>query len=105
MSGHLTLIGIALIAAISLNEAKGSFSIVLAHKPRLHVVVNKGGLARGRNCDKSYWRASSYLQSWTYRARGKSVLSQQTTKKQYNNDAQQRTTKEQQTKKTNKKTT
>ena len=30
-----------------------SFSIVLIHKPRLHVAVNKGGPARGRNCDNS----------------------------------------------------
>ena len=37
-----------------MNEANGSFSIVLTHKPRLHIAVNKGGLARGRNCDNSY---------------------------------------------------
>ena len=35
-------------------EAKGSFSIVLTHKPRLHVAVNKGGFARGSNFDNSY---------------------------------------------------
>ena len=31
------------------------FSIVFTHKPRLHVAVNKGGFARGRNFDNSYW--------------------------------------------------
>ena len=31
------------------------FSIVFTHKPRLHVAVNKGRFARGRNCDNSYW--------------------------------------------------
>ena len=36
------------------NKAKGLFSIVLTPKPRLHVAVNKGSLARGRNCDNSY---------------------------------------------------
>ena len=35
--------------------AKGSFSIGLTHKLRLHVAVNKRGLARGRNCDNSYF--------------------------------------------------
>ena len=45
---------IAVISGFNINEAKGSFSIVLTHKPRLHVAVNKGGLARGRNCDGSY---------------------------------------------------
>ena len=33
---------------------KGSFSIVLTHTLRLHADVNKGGFARGRNCDNSY---------------------------------------------------
>jgi len=37
-----------------INEPKGSFSIVLTLKPRLHVAVNKGGFAPGRNCDNSY---------------------------------------------------
>ena len=36
-----------------INEAKGSFSIVLTLKPRLHGAVNKGGFARGRNYDNS----------------------------------------------------
>ena len=34
---------------------KGSFSIVFTPQPRLHVAVNKGGLACGRkDCDNSY---------------------------------------------------
>ena len=40
--------------AFNTNETKGSFSIVLTNKPRLHVAVNEGGLARGRNCNNSY---------------------------------------------------
>ena len=32
-----------------------SFSIVLTLKPRLHVAENKGGFARGRNCDDNYF--------------------------------------------------
>ena len=31
-----------------------SFSIVLTLKPHLHVAVDKGGFARGRNCDNGY---------------------------------------------------
>ena len=37
-----------------INEAKGKFFFVLTLKPRLHVAVNKGGFARGRNCDSIY---------------------------------------------------
>ena len=48
-----------------INEAKGSFSIVLTLKPRLHVAVNKGGFARGRNCDNSYYyMAKNGLRGW-----------------------------------------
>ena len=32
-----------------MNETKGSFSIALAHEPRLHVALEKRGLARGSN--------------------------------------------------------
>ena len=41
-----------------INEAKGAFptfSIELTLDPRLHIVVNKGGFARGRNCFNSYY--------------------------------------------------
>ena len=38
----------------SYRSYKGSFSIVLTLKPRLHVAVNKGGFGRGRNCDDNY---------------------------------------------------
>ena len=48
-----------------INEAKGSFSIVLTQKPSLHVAVNKGGFARGRNCNNSYcvshWRIYLFI--------------------------------------------
>ena len=37
-----------------INEAKGSFFMVLTLKPHLHVAVNKGGFAYGRNCDNTY---------------------------------------------------
>ena len=38
----------------SYRSYKGSFSIVLTLKPRLHVAGNRGGFGRGRNCDNSY---------------------------------------------------
>ena len=44
-----------------MNEAKGWFSIVLTHKPRLHVAVNKGGFAYGRNFDKGYCYTPLFL--------------------------------------------
>ena len=38
----------------SYRSYKGSFSIVLTLKSRLHVAGNKGGFGRGRNSDSSY---------------------------------------------------
>ena len=61
------------------NKATGSFSIVLTHKPRLHVTVNKGGFAGGAtaitaitpcrlpnaytcsNRETCFWHLSSHL--------------------------------------------
>ena len=54
-SGHEQLLSqLSAVLTQHINDAKGSFSIVLTPKPRLHVAVNKAGLARGRNFDKSY---------------------------------------------------
>ena len=50
LEGHLLLS----LLSVVLTHKRGSFSILLTHKPCLHVAVNKEGFVRGHNCDNSY---------------------------------------------------
>ena len=54
------------------NEANGSFSNLLTHKPRLHAALSKWSFARRFSCDKSHYGlrvlANGILTSFVYAA-------------------------------------
>jgi len=50
----ITLLLLQFPPVLYINEANGSFSIVLSHKPHLHAALNKRSYSTKPNCSNTY---------------------------------------------------